>query len=214
MIVLFNLGGAVGQEYDLFSKELSGIYYNDQDARRSWSKGIEKYGKESREADSLLNAMIVADSLHVIRVTSFLDKYGWMPADSIGKMANLALFIVIQHAGIETQKKYLPMMRDAVKKGAVKPGHLALLEDRVALREGNLQIYGSQIYYNKASATPFVAPLMDPETVDERRKSVGLEPLSKYLKNWNLKWDVALYKQHLPEYLQIQKELNEQENSH
>ncbi len=36
-------------------------------------------------------------------------------------------------------------MREAVKKGNANSSSLALLEDRVALRKGEKQIYGSQI---------------------------------------------------------------------
>ncbi|MEZ5038583.1 MAG: DUF6624 domain-containing protein [Saprospiraceae bacterium] len=74
---------------------------------------------------------------------------GWLGADVIGNQGNSTLFLVIQHADIETQEKYLPMMRDAVSKGNARASSLALLEDRVALRKGEKQIFSTQSFSNK-----------------------------------------------------------------
>jgi hypothetical protein len=55
-----------------------------------------------------------------------------------------------------------------------------LLEDRILLREGKKQIYGSQVRRNEAGEWE-AHSLEDPERVDERRASVGLPPLAQYL---------------------------------
>lgn len=99
-----------------------------------------------------------------------------------------------QHSNVETQLKYLPMLRDAVKKGNANAGDLALLEDRVALRQNKKQIYGSQIGWNKETEQYYVFPIVNPEKVDERRAGVGLRPLSKYLDHWDLNWDIEEHK--------------------
>jgi hypothetical protein len=114
--------------------------------------------------------------------------------------------MVIQHSDLKTQQKYLPMMRTAVKEGKTEARWLALLEDRVALGEGRKQIYGSQIYLNKKTNKSYVAPLEDPDNVDKRRKEVGLDPLSHYLKQWDLIWNQEEYKKQLPELELLNKE--------
>ena len=68
--------------------------------------------------------------------------------------------MVIQHADLKTQQKYLPIMRDAVSKGKANVGSLALLEDRVALGMGKSQIYGSQIMQDATGK--YLQPLIDP----------------------------------------------------
>lgn len=73
-------------------------------------------------------------------------------------------------------------MRTAVKEGKTQADWLALLEDRVALGEGKKQLYGSQLFWDKVAKKSYVAPLEDPDNVDSRRKSVGLEPMAEYLK--------------------------------
>ena len=81
-------------------------------------------------------------------------------------------------------------MRDAVKNGKANSSSLALLEDRVALRKGGKQIYGSQIGRDQETGEYFVSPLIDPENVDKRRAEVGLGPIADYISNWNMTWDV------------------------
>jgi hypothetical protein len=96
---------------------------------------------------------------------------------------------VIQHADLRTQEIYLPVLKEAVKRNAAKPGHLALLEDRVAMRKGLKQIYGSQIGTDEKTGKYYVYPIENPHQVDERRATVGLGPLSEYLKNWKIVWN-------------------------
>ena len=138
------------------------------------------------------------DSINLIAVSSILDQYGWLGSEVVGQQGNSALFLVIQHADINTQQKYLPMMREAVKSGKARGSNLALLEDRVALRQGKKQIYGSQIGRDPITNLYFVSPLEDPDNVDKRRAEVGLGPLADYVSKWNIQWDVEQYKKDLP----------------
>jgi hypothetical protein len=142
------------------------------------------------------------DSINVIKVKKILDEHGWLGPDVIGVNGNEALFLVIQHAPHETQLKYLPMMREAVKNKAADGYSLAMLEDRVALGEGKKQIYGSQVM-KIGTGDFYLRPLIDPDNVDKRRAEVGLSPIAEYLTNWNIKWNVATYKKQLP---QIEKD--------
>ena len=86
------------------------------------------------------------------------------------------------------------MMREAVKEGNARGSSLALLEDRVALRQGERQIYGSQIGRDQETGEYFVSPLIDPENVDKRRAEVGLGTISEYVAIWDMTWDVEKHK--------------------
>jgi hypothetical protein len=138
------------------------------------------------------------DSINLIKVKQILDQYGWLGADVIGSNGNLTLFLVIQHADLASQEKYLPMLREAVKNKKASASNLALLEDRVALRQGKKQIYGTQIERDKVTNSYYISPLEDPDNVDKRRAAVGLQPLGEYVKQWQIKWDVEQYKRDLP----------------
>lgn len=91
-------------------------------------------------------------------------------------------------------------MREAVKKGNASPSSLALLEDRVALGQGERQIYGSQIYTDKETKEKYVAPLIDPENVDKRRAEVGLGKLADYTNHFGFNWDIKKHIERTAKY--------------
>ncbi|MDR4891898.1 MULTISPECIES: DUF6624 domain-containing protein [unclassified Chryseobacterium] len=185
--------------------ELLAIHEEDQKYRVQMNETQKKFGPNSKEMNDLWRITNQKDSINLLKVKKILDEKGWVGKDKVGAQANSALFLVIQHSDLETQKKYLPMMKDAVKKGNASPGSLALLIDRIEIREGRKQIYGSQIGIIQSNNTFYVSPLIDPDNVDKRRTEVGLGPISDYLKNWNLVWDVEKYKKELPELEKLNK---------
>ena len=173
---------------------LDSILVEDQKYRMQVD-GLEKqYGWNSKEMKAHWKIINVKDSVNLIKVQEILDTKGWLGSDVIGQQGNQTLFLVIQHSKQKVQEKYLPMMREAVKKGKASGSSLALLEDRVALGQGKKQIYGSQIGMDQTTNKHYVRPLEDPDNVDERRAAVGLDSLANYVTRWQIKWDVEQYK--------------------
>jgi hypothetical protein len=185
-------------DYKQLQSKLLAVYEDDQKIRLQHESAQKAYGLESKQIDSLTRVMLHNDGANLITVTDILDKHGWLGADKIGEKANDALFLVIQHSDLRVQQKYLPKMRDAVKRGSAKNNQLALLEDRVAIGEGKQQIYGSQIGFDMKTNKTYVLPLIDPDNVDRRRAKVGLGLMSDYVKHWDMIWDVEEYKKQLP----------------
>jgi hypothetical protein len=178
--------------------QLDTIFKDDQKYRIQMDTIITKYGWESPQMQAHIELMKRIDSINLVKVKNIIDRYGWLGSDVVGGTGNLTLFLVIQHADLTTQEKYLPVMREAVKKGNARAENLALLEDRVALRRGKRQTYGSQVDLDKETNLYYVLPLNDPDNVDVRRASVGLGPLAEYVKQWQIRWDVDQYKKDLP----------------
>ena len=163
--------------------ELNEIYIADQHHRNKHHEGWRDF-KKLRETDSL----------NQIRVKKILDERGWLGPDIVSPRGNTTLFLVVQHSDLEMQLKYLPMMRTAVKQGAAKGSDLALLEDRVALAQGKKQIYGSQIYEDNETGEHYVAPIENPDKVNELRAKVGLMNIEDYVRRWNIIWNVDEHK--------------------
>ena len=201
LIAFTNSTFAQDTTYSSVTQQLLKIDELDQRYRNQIDFIETKYGRESKEFQVLFNDMHLADSTNLIQVESIIKKYGWLGYDKIGSQANTTLFMVIQHSDQLTQEKYLPLMREAVKNGKAKAKSLALLEDRIALHQGKMQSYGSQIFWSKANNRYFILPLADPDNVDKRRAEVGLQPLSEYVSNWNIKWSAEEYKKDLPTIL-------------
>ncbi|QHS58476.1 DUF6624 domain-containing protein [Chitinophaga agri] len=170
----------------------------DQQYRSQLESVQSKYGGDSPEMKTLFRKMAVADSLNLLKVAAIIDQFGWLGADEIGREGNTTLFMVIQHAGIQAQDKYLPVMRAAAANGKAALKSLALLEDRVALHHGKRQLYGSQVIWDMRTNHYQVAPLEDPEQVDKRRATMGLPSMAEYLSPFDMKWDAAQYAKELP----------------
>jgi len=166
------------------AQELESIYNEDQKYRLMIDDSLKKYGNESKEMQSLWQTIMEKDSINLIKVTTILDKYGWLGSEVVGERGNSALFLVIQHSDLKTQEKYLPMMKEAVKNGKASPSQLALLIDRVEMGNGGPQIYGSQITMKDGQYV--VYQIIDEPNVNKRRAEVGLEPLEQYVKLWNI----------------------------
>jgi hypothetical protein len=121
------------------------------------------------------------DAANMKRLAQIIDAYGW-PGLRFAGAASQTAFIVLQHADHDSQRKYLPLLRAAVKRSDALGSHLALLEDRVRIADGKPQLYGSQL-----SGDPWrFEPIEDEAHVDERRRSIGLEPLADYARRFGL----------------------------
>lgn len=175
--------------------QLDTIYKLDQYFRLQQAEILKKYGAQSEEFTSLILEEDKTDSLNLIQVEKILDEHGWPGADVIGEQGNKTLFLVIQHADLETQINYLPMMRKAVKQGNISKKNFALLEDRMAMRQGKRQVYGSQIKVNYDTGKYYVWPINEPENVNERRAGVGLGPIEDYVKGVGITWNIEQHKE-------------------
>ena len=205
-ILFFNLAfGQTGKiQESTLNKELVAILdtiHQEDQKYREESQVIEKqYRWESKEVQDLWKIINVKDSINLIKVEKILAEYGWLGADIVGEVGNKTLFLVIQHANTQTQVKYLPMLREAVKNGKAKASYLALMEDKVLLAQGDKQIYGSQLQTNSETNKWELLPMIDPDNADKRRLEIGLKPLAEYLKSWDLTWDVENFKKRMEVY--------------
>lgn len=190
----------IGANYDkALEKQLAEIYTEDQEIRGEFMNVYRASKPDKKKIDSIGKIMERKDSINLIKVMKILDERGWLGKNVVGTQGNQTLFLVIQHADLQYQQKYLPMMREAVKNGNANPGNLAYLEDRVALREGKKQIYGSQSLKNKKTGKICIAPMIDPDNVDKRRAEVGLGTMAEYATKLNIEWNLEEYKKELAE---------------
>jgi hypothetical protein len=183
-------------ELDSLTKVLSRIGQADQYDRNQMDEVAARFGGDSHQMKALVRHMKQTDSLNFSEVDRILTQYGWLSPARVGPDANRTLFMVIQHADLAAQEKYLPMMTQAVKEGSLKAASFALLQDRMALDKDQKQIYGSQVAWNMKTNHYYVMAIDNPDQVDQRRVAVGLAPIALYLLDCcNLVWDLAAYKE-------------------
>lgn len=139
----------------------------------------------SKEYKDLWAMQHILDSVNVVIVLSIIDKYGWLGQETVGALGNSALFFVIQHSDVSIQEKYLPIMKQAVKDNKADASELAMLEDRILIRNNKKQMYGSQLIRNEKGEFVLL-PIEDEKNVDKRRIEVGLPPLFQYLQHYGI----------------------------
>jgi len=148
-------------------KELLAMAERDQKARAAITSADDKAGIEAA-AD--------VDRQTTARMKEIVTKQGWPGKSMVGVDGANAAWLLVQHADAAPvfQKECLEKMEPLVKSGEVSGKDFAYLWDRVAVNAGKKQRYGTQFEGEE------LAPLEDPDTVDERRKSVGLGTLAEY----------------------------------
>lgn len=171
-------------------EQLEAIYIKDQTLRQLFQPAQEKFGHESAEMDYFRQLVGEQDSINEAEVLAIIDKHGWPGTSEVGGRANIAVWLVIQHAPIETQEKYLPLLKKSVAVGESQGSHLAMLEDRILMRQGKPQVYGSQVLRDEETGKYKLHEIQDPEYVNQRRRSVGLGPLEENVKRWGIEWTV------------------------
>lgn len=129
------------------------------------------------------------DSTNLVQVESLIAKYGWMGRSFVGENGNSALFFVIQHADLATQLKYVSLLQKSVEIGESRPSNLALMQDRILMRQGKDQIYGSQVVFSKTGEQIFY-PIEDEKNVNIRRAKIGMQPIEEYAKLFGIEYQV------------------------
>ena len=74
----------------------------------------------------------------------------------------------------------LPAIEESRRRGDLDGGAVALLTDRIEVKAGHPQIYGTQLSLKDGRWV--LDPIADSAGVDARRKQMGLPPLAEYLR--------------------------------
>jgi len=112
------------------------------------------------------------------------DDIGWPGRREFGDDGAGAAFLILQHAigHPDLQRRGLALILDAIPEGQANPLDAAYLADRIAIFEGAEQTFGTQFDWD-ANGQLSPAPVRDPESLDERRASVGLPPIAETIAN-------------------------------
>ena len=151
--------------------QLATVYAQDQDIRQD--------GIISAEDE-------IIDFKNLEIVVNIIEQCGFPKISQIDTIGVDAIFLTLQHSASNLYpKKYYNLLLEASQNGDLKKSTLALLEDRILMRDMKPQIYGTQIQDGK------LYKLAYPEHVNERRDSVGLQPIEDYLAQFNIEFDVG-----------------------
>jgi hypothetical protein len=125
-------------------------------------------------------AMARTDSSNSAWLEAYVARWGWPTTAQVGPDAVKAAFFIVQHAVHDTafMRSMLPFVHAAHDRGDLDGGAVALLTDRVEVKAGRPQIYGTQL--SLKDGLWVFDPIGDSAGVDARRRKMGLPPLAEY----------------------------------
>jgi len=133
--------------------------------------------------------MKVLDSTLLHKVTIFLNEYGWKSKKEIGELANMGLFLAIQHSSKEEMESFKEIVEKAHQENKIEKADYALYIDRLKVHNDLPQVYGTQYYYDENLANYRFYEIEDFENINKRRRKVGLAKIEKYAKQNNIALD-------------------------
>jgi hypothetical protein len=168
-------------------KLLAEVWNDDQQPRHQLVELTKAVTVEGRTGliDSLIlvNDIVERNDAKNIKVVDKILKSG-LP-QGLSEESYKTIWIVIDHAPLEKQEQYLPLVEQMATEGYVGVDEYAILYDRVAMGQNRHQRYGSQLvqFGNAEAMQLYVWPIEDGAKVDSLRNTVGMSPFSDYLQD-------------------------------
>lgn len=123
------------------------------------------------------------------KAISIVENCGMPTLNNVTEHQMMGLWLVFQHTHHNIRKKYFPLFVKSAEKGDLEMSQIALMEDRILMKEGKPQKYGSQV--QQGCTTDWeLYNLANPETVDKRRLKMGMIPLKEYLLDFGISFEV------------------------
>ncbi len=161
-------------------KELLDMEVNDQNVEHLFVDTMSQHPNDTLGIIAFIKKMDSVFNRNTAALKKILQRYGWPGIDLVGREGAEAAFLIVQHSTDTLfQRACLPLLRTACEHGQASGDNLALLTDRVLVRDGRPQLYGTQTKIVNGKIV--LETIADSADVDARRAKLGLMPLSKYL---------------------------------
>ncbi len=158
--------------------ELDAIFESDQGGRMEWRRIREAHGgKVPLDVhEAFWSVQDSVDAANLTRIEAIIAERGWPGQSEVGEKGAMTVFLVVQHAPLDAQEVYLPLLEAAAASGEADAWHLAMMTDRVLVRNDLPQRYGSQFRYDAETGEKAYLPMEDPDGLDARLAALGLPP--------------------------------------
>ena len=182
IIALLLVGCAATKSTD---KLLAEVWNDDQQPRHQLvelTKAVTVEGRtELIDSLILVNDIVERNDAKNIKVVDKILKSG-LP-QGLSEESYKTIWIVIDHATLEKQEQYLPLVYQMATAGYIGLDEYAILYDRVAMGKNSPQRYGSQLvqFGNADNLQLYVWPIENVEELDSLRNTVGMSSFPRYV---------------------------------
>ena len=142
----------------------------------------EGFGTGGKLDSAQIAAMMRTDSANTNWLKAYVARWGWPTGAQLGRESVNAAFLIVQHAVHDTafMRAMLPAIVKSYERGDLNGSAVALLTDRIEVKAGRPQVYGTQLSLKDGRWV--LDPIGDSAHVDARRRTMGLPPLAEYLR--------------------------------
>lgn len=111
-----------------------------------------------------------------------INEHGWPGISLVDPEGAKAAWLIAQHSvsDLDFMSECIELLKQAVSKEDAEGWQLAFLQDRVLTMSGKNQLYGTQFDVDE-DGWPIPFPISEPDTVNERRETLGLNSLEERL---------------------------------
>lgn len=185
--------GLLGWSLHLSARNLDSLLRVVHDRDQAVRAEVIRLSQQTPPAvDSLMAAygrMQAVDAENQRVVSELLEGGGW--PEGLSEAANETIWLVIDHADLEMQRRWMPLIEAQMAAGRVSKSSYATLLDRMLMREKRPQRYGTQtvsvsrVIEGNSTRTEqqcWLWPVEQPERLDSLRKAMELGPIGEYLR--------------------------------
>ena len=145
----------------------------------------------AKKEESAHRRMAAAMEENGAQLCRILKSSGWPTASRVGKDGvAAAVFLLKNSEPPRLQLEVLPVVAAAAKRGEVETEDFASLVDRLRVRAGLRQLFGTQVSVSGGFLVLY--PIEAEAQVEARRKQYGLPPLSDYLRRLEMLYQTPL----------------------
>jgi len=183
LFLIINAGYSQNEDCSISKLEtrLIEMMHQEQSVRKDLMASVAQFQKDGTgggELFSIQTKMNEIDKKNQDNLISVLEECGW--PDNLADEAHKSIFLILQHSPDATMRKYYPMVKDRSESGIISSSDAATMFDRLQMRAGKPQQYGTQAFQHNGQNT--IWPIKNIDSIDAIRESVGLPSMEVYFK--------------------------------
>ena len=134
-----------------------------------------------REDFAILRRFLAADSLRSEWLKVVVAERGWPSRAAVGAAGVQAAWSLLQHSSdVAFQARLLPDVERAAGRGELSPAEVAMLTDRVLVKTGRPQRYGTS--FTERAGRLVADSIADRAGLEARRAAKGMPPMADYVR--------------------------------
>ncbi len=157
------------------------MHKKDQEFRTVFDSLVRIGSTDEKLKGEISYKISMSDSVNIKALIAIIEQKGWPGVNLVGDEGNLAAFLILQHSSTPVQKKYIQLVEHSVKQGFTPKYLYAYLIDRILIRDGKPQKYGTQLEFNSQTGRYEVMLIESAEKVNGLRRAIGLPALQSYI---------------------------------